>query len=497
MSKHRCASLLVLILLIIGGAAACHSSALLPAPTAQKPGLVTPTTQNIETVEPITQSVRPGEPAVESVKRISVFDLPGLPPTPTLEPLSSLVSEHDADLDQAAVDPPTELEILESLWIGSLPPLPPDPSNAVADDPQAARLGQKIFFDARFSANGKVSCATCHKPELMFTDGLLQAKGIGPTPRNSMTIVGTAYNPWFFWDGRADSQWAQALAPLEDPAEHGGARSQYIHIIAEDAGYRARYEAIFGPLPDFSDRERFPEQAGPLGDPAAQAAWEAMAAADRASVTQVFASLGKAIAAYERLIMPGPSRFDRYVEAALAGDEETMQASLSPDEVAGMRLFINSNCVYCHKGPLFTDHNFYNVGVPNGEALPLDIGRFQGFQAVLSNEFNCVGPYSDAGLKDCTKLTALKTEGIELRGAFKVPSLRNVAETAPYMAAGQYATLRQVLEHYNRAEVGLFEHTEVLPLNFVVQELAQLEAFLRTLSGPLAVEAELLAPPGP
>ena len=205
--------------------------------------------------------------------------------------------------------------------------------------------------------------------------------------------------------------------------------------------------------------------------------------------------MGKAVAAYERLIKPGPSRFDAYVQAALKNDEAAMEASLTPDEVAGMRLFINQNCIYCHKGPLFTDNNFYNVGIPNVEDLPLDMGRFKGIQTVFSNEFNCLGTYSDAGLDDCTKLTAIDTQGLELRGAFKVPSLRNVAETAPYNHAGQYTTLREVLEHYNRAEPGPFNHTEVRPLNFSDEQLAQLEAFLRSLSGPLAVDPELLDPP--
>ena len=292
----------------------------------------------------------------------------GLPPTATPELPAAFVSEHDADLID---DGPTELEILQSLWLGSLPPLPSDPSNAVADNPQAAQLGHKLFFDTRLSASGEISCATCHKPELMFTDGLPLARGIDDTARNSMTIIGTAYSPWFFWDGRRDSQWAQALAPWEDPAEHGGTRTQYVHLIDEDAAYRAEYEAIFGPLPDFSDRDRFPDTAGPLDDTAAQTAWQAMTAADRASVTQVFVNLGKAVAAYERLIRPGPSRFDAYVQAALGddGDAGETVSSLTPDEEAGMRLFINDGCLYCHHGPLFTGNEFFNIGVPNVEGL--------------------------------------------------------------------------------------------------------------------------------
>ncbi|MBK9210020.1 MAG: cytochrome-c peroxidase [Anaerolineales bacterium] len=145
-----------------------------------------------------------------------------------------------------------EVVTLKSLWIGSLPALPPDPSNLYADNSRAAEFGQKLFFDTRLSSNSEVACATCHKPELMFSDGLPLAQGVGTTSRKTMTIIGTAYSPWMFWDGRKDSQWAQALGPLESAVEHGGTRAQYAHLI--DEVYRAEYESIFGSLPDFSDR---------------------------------------------------------------------------------------------------------------------------------------------------------------------------------------------------------------------------------------------------
>jgi cytochrome c peroxidase len=143
----------------------------------------------------------------------------------------------------------SEIIAIRNLWIGSLPVLPPDPSNTYADDPKAAALGHKLFFDTRFSSNGEVSCASCHQPELMFTDGLPLSVGVGMMDRKSMTIIATAYSPWQFWDGRKDSQWSQALAPLESPVEHGGTRMQYALLIANH--YQDEYEAIFGLLPDF------------------------------------------------------------------------------------------------------------------------------------------------------------------------------------------------------------------------------------------------------
>jgi cytochrome c peroxidase len=108
-----------------------------------------------------------------------------------------------------------ERETLRSLSLASLEPLPADPSNRVADDTAAAALGHRLFFDTRLSGNGQVSCATCHIPGRDFQDGLPLAEGVATTARRTMPIAGTAHSPWQFWDGRADSQWAQALGPLE------------------------------------------------------------------------------------------------------------------------------------------------------------------------------------------------------------------------------------------------------------------------------------------
>lgn len=377
-----------------------------------------------------------------------------------------------------------EIETLKSLWIENLPAPPADPSNAVADDARAAEMGLKIFFDTRFSANGAVSCATCHQPDLAFTDGRATSQGIGATQRNAPTVVGTAHSPWMFWDGRKDSQWAQALGPLEDQNEHGGSRTFYAHLI--DAHYRDAYEALFGPLPDLSDMERFPRQAGPVADPEARAAWEAMAPADREEIDRVFANLGKAIAAYERTLRYGPSRFDAYVEALVDGDRAGMEAALSEVEVAGLKLFIGEgNCLQCHSGPLLSNHDFHSTGTPPADPARLDPGRAQGVRQVLDDPFNCLGPYSDAEPQQCAELRFAKAEGSELVGAFKTPTLRNVERTAPYMHAGQLETLAQVMAHYNEAPEGPYRHTDLVPLNLTQEELDQLVAYLKTLNSPI------------
>src|SRR5215208_5612123 len=108
-----------------------------------------------------------------------------------------------------------ELAMLQSLSLGSLGPVPADPSNRYADDSAAAKLGHKLFFDTRLSSNGQVACATCHAPDKDFQDGRPLGVGVGTAGRRTMPVAGTAYSPWQFWDGRSDSQWSQALGPLE------------------------------------------------------------------------------------------------------------------------------------------------------------------------------------------------------------------------------------------------------------------------------------------
>ena len=377
-----------------------------------------------------------------------------------------------------------ELVTLRTLWIGSLPPLEPDPSNQYGDDPAAAEFGKKLFFDTRFSSNGEVACATCHVPEKGFQDGLPLAQGVGTTNRRTMPIAGTAYSPWMFWDGRKDSQWAQALGPLESAVEHGGNRTFYAHLI--DEHYRAEYEAIFGKLPDLSDQSRFPEAAGPVEDESARAAWEAMSLVDQETVTQVYVNMGKAIAAYERQIMPTASRFDIYVQAALENDKKTMNSTLTTEELEGLRLFIGpANCTRCHNGPLFTDNSFHNTGVPAVESLPEDTGREQGAQNVLADEFNCLSQYSDAEPDQCDELNFMVSEGHELTRAFKAPSLRNVTSRAPYMHAGQFTTLEAVLDHYNTAPAAPTGHSELEQLNFSETQMNAIIAFLYTLNSEI------------
>jgi cytochrome c peroxidase len=381
-----------------------------------------------------------------------------------------------------------ERAMLTSLTIDKLGPLAPDPSNRVADDTSAARVGRQLFFDAKLSANGKVSCASCHVPSRDFQDDKPLGHGVGVTGRRTMPIAGTAHSPWFFWDGRTDSQWSQALGPWESAVEHGGDRTQYAQYVA--AHYRMDYERLFGGLPNLAD---LPAHAGPNGDSASRAAWNALPSSRRDEITRVYANMGKVVAAFERTITFSPTRFDRFVAAELSGRANTAADTFSADERAGLKLFIGkANCTRCHNGARFTDDHFHNTGVPTpARVAAIDSGRTAGVRQVTGGEFNCLSPFSDAKPEDCSELRFAVTEGAELIRAFKTPSLRNVAERAPYMHAGQFATLAEVIAHYDRAQPAPLGKSELPRLKLSATERRQIEAFLQTLSSPVLVPGGL------
>ncbi len=385
-----------------------------------------------------------------------------------------------------------ELAVLGSLRLSELPAAPVDESSRVETLPAAAALGRRFFHETRFSRDRTVSCASCHDPQRQFQDGLPVSRGMAEGRRRAMPVVAAAHSPWKFWDGRKDSLWSQALGPLEDAAEHGSNRTRIAQLVREH--HRRDYEAVFGALPDMSG---WPLDAGPLGSPAERAAWAAMPAGARAAASRVFANLGKAIAAYERTVQYGESRFDRYVQATLRRDAAGQQV-LSAAEVNGLRAFIGSGqCVTCHNGPVFSDQHFHNTGVPQRDPARPDVGRASAVAAVARDEFNCLGAYSDADkTQGCQELRFVVGEDAPtLKGAFKTPSLRNVALRPPYMHAGQLATLQQVVAHYARspaASVGHSElahagqgHAERQPIRLTEAQARDVVAFLQTLSGPV------------
>lgn len=324
----------------------------------------------------------------------------------------------------------------------------PRPSNRVADDPAAVSLGARIFSDPGFSADGTVSCATCHEPDRHFTDGkAVAATERGTGRRNTPSIETAAWSTWFFWDGRADSAWAQAAGPLTNPIEHALTAELVRERVATD--YNEDWQRIFG---------------GVSEDP-----------------LRVLSEVGKALEAFERTLLPKESRFDRWAAEFVAGrDTET----LTVEEKRGLRLFLaDPGCVACHNGPLFTDHHFHNLGLPSSQGDDVDIGRALGVTQLLADPLTCLGVYSDT--TTCDELHYLDPAFPDWPVAFKTPSLRNVASTGPYMHDGSVPTLEAVLDFYSelpgRPRLGHRELT-LQPLDLSDADRTALIAFLGTLS---------------
>ncbi len=395
----------------------------------------------------------------------------------------------------------TDAERREILRLSPLGPPPPDPTNRFADDPAAAHLGQFLFFEPGLSGDGTLSCASCHDPAKSFADGRPLAEGVGVGRRHTPALWNVAYQRWFFWDGRADSLWAQIIHPIEDAAEMGGSRLQAAHHAYTRPELRKVYEAAFGPMPEMADRSRFAEAGGPsASDEQPRRAWEAMDPADRRAVNQVIANLGKAIAAYERKLISADAPFDRFVEGLRNNDSEKL-AALSPAAQRGLKLFVGrANCTLCHSGPNFTDGEFHNILLPAADGgKPRDPARYDGARRVKSDPFNAAGGFSDAPDGAAALLVRSLDTSPRIWGEFKVPSLRNVARTAPYMHEGQFATLRDVLQYYSTLEgaVQMGHHkTETLlqPLKLAPGEIDDLLAFLESLTDE-AIPPELTRPP--
>jgi cytochrome c peroxidase len=386
---------------------------------------------------------------------------------------------------------PFEVEAL--LEHGALGPPPPDPTNRVADDPRAARLGQWLFFDPALSRNGEVSCATCHLPGKAFVDGRPSSKGVGLGVRNAPTVLDVAWNRWYFWDGRADSAWGQVCGPLENRIEMDGDRVAIARRVHDHPELRRAYEDVFGPLPEGLGTDAWPRHARPLpAEPEHphHVAWLALEPGRRDAVTGVFVNLAKSIAAYERRLATGPAPFDRFAEALRTGSTEGRDA-LSPAAQRGFQVFAGrGQCTTCHFGPAFTDGEFHDVGTPAlGGAHHGDPGRYEGLGRLAGSEFLASGRWSDAPEGERAAMSRAVKRGPETWGQVKTPSLRGVARTAPYMHRGQFADIEAVVRFYatrDGARGGADHHsgeTILLPFGLSDRGVADVIAFLESLSG--------------
>ena len=386
--------------------------------------------------------------------------------------------------------------------ISPRPELRPDPTNAVAADEDAARFGQALFFDARLSPDERFSCATCHDPALAFTDGRSLPQGRGPLMRNTPTLFDVGRRRWLFWDGRTDTLWAQIRHPLESPHEMDGDRLALAHLVSADEGYRAQYEALFGQLPELEDSQRFPARAKPMPehreDPR-HLAWQAMSASDRALIDEVLVNVSKSLAAYQSRLETGPSKLDLFAEAYLAGDPAG-GGHLSPEARRGLDLFLGKGqCTLCHMGPELTDEEFHHLAVPPlNDELPIDAGRHLGALLVKKDPFNASGEHSDQPKGERADFVQLLISDADQFGEMRTPSLRNVAQTAPYMHQGQFQTLEEVVRFYSTLEgaqrTGHHQELTLTPADFTAREEEDLVAFLRSLTAPLTAASWAAVP---
>jgi cytochrome c peroxidase len=211
--------------------------------------------------------------------------------------------------------------------------------------------------------------------------------------------------------------------------------------------YPEQVERLFGPVPP--PLERALARSEPADAAEAAAIWATLTPAAQRQCDALFAGAGKVIAAYQRHLAPRPAPFDAYAAALRAGDPQG-GGLLSEAAVRGLRAFVGeAGCVNCHNGPLFTDFAFHNLGLVEAPGLDEpDPGRARGIRQLLDDPFRSDGAFSDA--RSNPELDYLNANFEDALGAFKTPSLRNVAQTAPYGHAGQFTSLVEVLEFYRR-----------------------------------------------
>ncbi|ELR66914.1 methylamine utilization protein [Photobacterium marinum] len=375
----------------------------------------------------------------------------------------------------------TELAIINNL---RLPPrnIVQDDSNKLLHNPKAEILGKFLFFDTGLSRSKQIACVSCHQPEHYFS---LPSDSEITLDKQVPTLLGVASFSWFMMDGRADSLWAQALLPLENHIEHGGTRTQYVqHVLSR---YPELYQEVFGGFPYELISVDLPAQASPLSQyQQEQQTWQQIPPHIQQAINRVFSNIGKLLAAYQATLWPAESRFDHFVDQINTATNRTIGEAISlltSDEVAGLKLFISDQgkCLRCHNGPLLTNGDFQATTVPTPHPSA-EKGRLKGIELAVADPFNCLGIFSDSNPSECKELIYSKRHGDELDSATKVPSLRNIGKTAPYMHSGQLTTLNEVLHYYNRAATPFGAHSDLEPLKLLPYQLNQLEAFLLTLT---------------
>jgi cytochrome c peroxidase len=339
-----------------------------------------------------------------------------------------------------------------------LPPVPVPADNP--QTPEKIALGDKLFHDERFSATGDVSCATCHDGEKAFTDSPLSvSEGINKLTgsRNAPTVVNAAYNQTQFWDGRSPDLEDQALHPFLNPVEMAlPTHDPLLAIVRGDPEYVEAFREVFG--------------IGPA----------------QITMTQVT----RAIAAFERTQVSGDSPFDRW---HFGGEADAMSESAQ----RGFQVFLaDGRCVSCHvieqDQAVLTDHRFHNIGVGINDMQDRILGVARAFERRKLGDPNLdvdVAVLTDANVSELGRF-AISAELSDM-GAFKTPTLRNIAKTAPYMHDGSIETLRDVVTHYNNGgvtnegdPVNPFLAGGIKPLDLTDEQIDDLVAFMEALTSP-------------
>ena len=345
----------------------------------------------------------------------------------------------------------TQEEIARILQHGPWPPpAQRDPSNRVSGKREAIELGGKLFFEPRISGTGSVLCATCHVPFRSFQDARPRGFGLKDVDRNTIAVVNARFYRWYGWDGAHDSLWSQSIRPLLDEREMRSSAQKVAqtmrNLFAKD------YEAAFGGKLPADDEE-------------------------------VLVDVGKALAAYQETLVSARTEFDDFRDALADGKPSDYPAAAQ----RGLKIFVGKgNCSTCHFGPHFTNGEFADVGVPFFIAPGrVDPGRHTGIKKLKDSPYNLLGRYND----DAARSTALGTKHVQLQhrnfGEWRVPGLRNVAQTAPYMHNGSLASLRDVVKHYSELKEDRLhaDGEQILkPLKLSESEINDLVAFLESLS---------------
>jgi cytochrome c peroxidase len=352
---------------------------------------------------------------------------------------------------------------------GPWPPPPVrDPSNRVSGSPEAIAFGEKLFFDPRVSGKN-TSCATCHVPEKGWADGRKVGMGMVEVDRNTPSVHNVGLQRWFGWDGANDNLWAQSVRPMLDAREMGSTERNVADLVRNDADLACRYRKAFGAAPSSTDDEG------------------------------VVVNTGKALAAFQETLVTGRTPFDEFRDALARGDRAAA-ARYPQDAQKGLRIFAGKgNCSLCHFGPNFTHGEFHEIGIPVfKKGGGVDWGRYEGIKMVRATRFNLLGAYNDDSKNApgiATRHVALIPQTFE---QFKVPTLRNVALTAPYMHNGHLDTLAQVVRHYSEIDPTLLHVAHVYfdplvpdaiptdtllkPLKLSSIEISYLVSFLETLT---------------